>query len=59
MKGRAKNIVLTSSLFPGSAVYSRALKTKKSIPALSQGSVCVCVGGGGGGGGALFQMTGA
>ena len=38
MKGRAKSIVLTSSLSPGSAAYSTALKTKKSIPALSRGS---------------------
>ena len=30
VKGRAKSIVLTSSLSPGGGVYSRALKTEKS-----------------------------
>ena len=30
MKGRAKSMVLTSSLFPGGGVYSTALKTEKS-----------------------------
>ena len=30
MKGRAKSMVLTTSLSPGDGVYSRALKTKKS-----------------------------
>ena len=30
MKGRAKSIVLTSSLSPGGGVYSKALKTEKS-----------------------------